>query len=309
MNANALRVVDAVLGAGVDLAGVNLMTMDFGGGVGGDMLGTVEQALNAAHDQISAAYAHARIGLNSRHVWNHMGVTVMIGQNDIAGERFAVADAQALVTFASTQGMARLSEWSLNRDTQCGADFAQIGVLSNTCSGVAQQRPLQFTEVFGQVSGDAAVAAGVVTTPDPLTTPAPAVTQDDPATSPYPIWRPQGMYRAGYKVVWRGEVYVAKWYSQNFAPDTPGQLSWQTPWQLVGPVLPGDRPLSVPTLATGTYPAWTATGSYPQGTKVLYQGLPYQARYFTSGSAPDEYQTDSSESAWTPLFQIPGEPY
>ena len=43
MNANALKVVDAVLGAGVDLAGVNLMTMDFGGGAGGNVLGTVEQ--------------------------------------------------------------------------------------------------------------------------------------------------------------------------------------------------------------------------------------------------------------------------
>ena len=191
-----------------------------------------------------------------------MGVTVMIGQNDIAGERFNVADAQALVTFANGQGMARLSEWSLNRDTQCGADFAQIGVLSNTCSGVAQERPLQFTEVFGQVSGDAAVAAGVVTTPDPLTTPAPAVTQDDPATSPYPIWRPRGMYRAGYKVVWRGEVYVPSG-TRRTSPTPPDSSAGRPPGSWSGRCCPATVRSASPPQPAGTYPAWTSTGSYP----------------------------------------------
>ncbi len=308
MTPSAVRALDTLLAAKVDIAGVNLMTMDFSTAEfgGGDMLGTVEQALGAAHDQVATAYSDAGIGLNSKHVWNHMGVTVMIGQNDVAGERFSVDDAQGLVGFATQRGMARLSMWDINRDSQCGTNFAQVGVLSNTCSGVAQQL-LQFTEVFGQVSGDPQAAAGVVATPAALATPTPAVT-DDPSTSPYPVWQPDGMYRAGYKVVWRGEVYEAKWFSENFAPDTPGQLAWQTPWELVGPVASGDPPLSIPTDAPGTYPAWSATRTYPEGARVLYQGLPYQAQYYTTGSTPDPSLTNPAQSAWTPLFSIPGEP-
>lgn len=309
MNANAAGVVAGLLAGGVDLGGVNLMTMDFGsaGHGAGDLLGTAETALGAAHDQVAAAYAKAGLGLNSKHIWHKLGATVMIGQNDVAAERFSVADAQSLIGFATGRGMARLSAWSINRDVQCGTNFAQIGVLSNTCSGVAQ-RPLEFSEVFGQLSGDPQAVAGVVTTPDLLAAPTPGV-QDDASTAPYPIWQPQGTYRAGYKVVWRGQVYAASWYSQNFAPDTAGQLSSQTPWQLLGPVLPGDRPLVIPTLAPGTYPVWSSTATYAQGTRVLLHGLPYQARYSTTGSAPVADQADPALSSWTPLYQVPGEPY
>ena len=50
-----------------------------------------------------------------------MGATPMIGQNDVPGETFSLSDAHALVSFAHRMHLARVSMWSANRDTQCGA--------------------------------------------------------------------------------------------------------------------------------------------------------------------------------------------
>jgi hypothetical protein len=38
--------------------------------------------------------------------------------------------------------------WSVNQDSQCGSSFAEIGMLSTTCSGTAQSG-LQFAQAFG----------------------------------------------------------------------------------------------------------------------------------------------------------------
>jgi chitinase len=54
---------------------------------------------------------------------------------------------------------------------------------------------------------------------------------------------------------------------------------------------------------------WSSTATYAQGTRVLLHGLPYQARYSTTGSAPVADQADPALSSWTPLYQVPGEPY
>ena len=44
------------------------------------------------------------------------------------------------------------------------------------------------------------------------------------------------------------------------SPTCPVATADQTPWTLIGPVLPGDTPRRQ-TLAAGTYPDWNATAS------------------------------------------------
>ena len=304
MTAGAQLAIKQMLAAGVDLAGVNAMTMDFGAtGHSDPSLGTtVLGALNASHDQLVSLYQSERLGLTSRLAWSKLGATVMIGQNDISGETFGLADAGTLTTFALQNGLGRVSIWSENRDSQCGSSFARVGVLSNSCSGVAQN-PLEFTRTFGAaLTGSALNVTGTIRLPDP-TPPA----ADDPARSPYPIWSPKQMYRTGYKVVWHGNVYEAKWFSQGSAPDAPAQNPWETPWRLVGPVLPTDHAPVVTPMAPGTYPDWSPKVTYAKGTRVLYQGLPYMAKYLTQDDVPDVSLSDP-ESPWVPLYTIPGEP-
>ena len=49
-------------------------------------------------------------------------------------------------------------------------------------------------------------------------------------------------------MVWHHTVYAAKWWTKGDVPDNPVLNAWETPWQLVGPVLPGETPIPQPTL-------------------------------------------------------------
>lgn len=109
---------------------------------------------------------------------------------------------------------------------------------------------------------------------------------DDPATSPYPIWDPLGTYPGGTKVVWRKNVYEARYWNTGVAPDTPVANPYDTPWTLVGPVLPGDKPAPLPTLPPDTYPQWDPEESYVAGDRVQLGDVPYQAKWWTQGDTP-----------------------
>jgi len=213
------KVYSADLSEFVFAAGVNIMAMDFGvPSAARNMRGAITSSMTATQEQLAAIYNSAGTRLDSAHLWHKLGVTVMIGQNDVAGERVSVSDAKAVTSFAAKYDLGRVSMWSLNRDSQCGVTFALIGTHSNLCSGVAQ-RPLQFTKTFVTLHGNARATSAAVTTTD-LLPEAPTATADNPAKSPYPIWQPTLAYRENYKVVWHQAVYIAKWYSEGQTPDS-----------------------------------------------------------------------------------------
>jgi chitinase len=301
-----LDAVAATLSGGVDLAGVNVMTMDYGAAKPEDqtMIAATEQALDATHGQLAGLYRQVGVNLSSASVWHKVGATPMIGQNDTADEQFTVADAHELRAFAERHGMARVSMWSLNRDAPCpdgAVSTAGHPLHSNACSGVDQVAG-EFAAALGQLTGTADAAAGSVTRAD--TTPP----VDDAATSPYPLWDVTAMYPAGAEVVRHGQVFQAKWFSQGQDPDVVAAHEWETPWALVGPVLTTDRPATVTTLAAGTHPEWVATDVYPKGTEVLFEGLPYRARWTTQGERPSASYPTPPDAAWTPTFAVPGAP-
>jgi chitinase len=303
LNADALGVVRSMLAQGVDVAGVNVMAMDFGvPAARADMLGAVTDALTATHRQLGALFGR---DLSPAKLWGRLGATVMIGQNDTEGERFTVAHARALVRFARRHGLARVSTWSLNRDVQCGATFPVIGTHSDLCSGVAQ-RPQEFTATLARLRGTArAKSADVTTTALPSAT---GNLRDDPKRSPYPIWEPSRPYQEGYKVVWHQAVYAAKWYSLGQSPDAQNVEPGKAPWRLIGPVLSTDRAPAIPRLPAGTYPAWSVKNVFRAGDRVLYEGLPYRASWYTQGDVPGGTGPNGTPSPWTALYRVPGEP-
>lgn len=295
-----------MLAAHVRLAGVNALAMDFGPGQGAGhgMFTAVRSSLYALHDQVQALYAAAGSRLGDAATWHHLGVTVMIGRNDVPGETFTLADARKLTAFVEGRAMPRLSDWSLNRDSACGSVFSQLGVLSNTCSGVAQSA-LQFTYIFSHLPGTGVASAVAASGAPQVSSQAP----DDPATSPYPIWQPTVPYDAGYKVVWHREIYEANWWSQGTAPDSgSGSTGAGSAWQLIGPVPAGARAPKPTLLVTGSHPRWTPKGVYHQGDIVSFDGLPFQARWFTQGDQPVTTLPADPQQPWTPLFELPGEP-
>ncbi|MFS0795454.1 chitinase [Microbacterium sp. 1P10AE] len=288
--------VDQMLDAGVDLAGVNAMTMDYGTDLGGRSMADVsEHALTAVHDQLRDTYAHAGLSLSDATAWAKVGATPMIGQNDVEQEVFGLDDARQLNTFAVAQGLGRLSMWSLNRDRTCGENYADVRVVSDACSGV-EQGDATFAALLG-AGFTASAPATDVAMPTPVS-PAPT---DDPARSPYPVWASASTYLAGTKVVWHGTVYEARWWTRGAQPDDPTVAASDSPWTIIGPVLVGESPQPQPTLPAGLLPAWDGAAVYTAGQCVELEGAAFQAKWWTQGDSPAAASTDPGVSPWMPV--------
>ncbi len=292
--------VSQMLATGVDLAGVNAMTMDYGSSrvAGQSMLTATTDALTATQRQLKVLYSRAGVHLSDATVWAKLGATPMIGQNDVPGEVFDLTTAKQLNTFVLNHGIGRVSMWSLNRDITCGPNYVDVTQVSDACSGVNQGKQKFADLLAADLTGRLTLAAKAVTTADPL---GPKAAADDPATSPYPIWSKTSAYLKGTKIVWHHNVYVAKWWTRGDLPDNPVLNAWETPWSLIGPVLPGEKPLPLPTLPAGTYPEWSGEAVYQKGARVLDNGVPYEAKWWNQGNSPDAASSNPDSSPWAPL--------
>lgn len=290
------NIVAKMLEKEVDLSGINIMTMDYGQSKKKDMSmqEASQQAISETHRQLTILYNNAGITLNSSSIWKKIGITPMIGQNDFIDEIFTLDDAKALNEYASINGITRISIWSANRDIQCGDNYVNVSVVSDSCSGVKQDKLAYSTLLSINFEGDLAPNAAVITSSDSVTSEQDQT--DDPKTSPYQIWNEDGVYLEGTKVVWHRNVYQAKWWTQNDVPDNPVLQSWQTPWQLIGPVLPGEKPIKQLTLPEGIYPEWSGNTQYNEGDRVLFNKVPYEAKWWTQGDSPAAATADPTSS-------------
>ena len=135
LTADGVAVLTGAVQAGVQIAAVNVMAMDYGDGAApspSGQLGTFAiDAATATDAQVASA-----LGISDAAAWSKVAVTPMIGVNDTSDEIFTVANAQQLVTFAASKHLAWLSMWSAARDTECpggAASYAQP-----TCSSIVQ---------------------------------------------------------------------------------------------------------------------------------------------------------------------------
>jgi chitinase len=113
------------------------MAMDYGSANdnGGQMGLSAIQAAQNVRTQIQSA------GLNAT-----VGVTPMIGVNDVNTEIFRLSDAQMLLDFANSNSfVTRLSFWSVSRDN---GSCPNAGFASPTCSGISQAN-WAFSQIFG----------------------------------------------------------------------------------------------------------------------------------------------------------------
>jgi len=290
--------VAAFLAAGVDITGVNAMTMDYGDSRGDEsMLEASTDALTATHRQLGILYKAADISLTDRTLWAKIGATPMIGQNDVAGEIFTLANAKALNAWAIKTGLARMSMWAMNRDATCGPNYADVTRVSDACSGVEQGDESFATVLGARLTGQPNAGGAVKTTSEAI----PAAVEDDPATSPYPIWSEEATYLAKTKVVWHRNVYEAKWWTKGDLPDSPALDAYEVAWTLIGPVLPGETPAPVVTLPADSFAEWTGKSVYEKGDRIMYAGLGFEAKWWTQGDSPEAVSTNPDASPWTPL--------
>src|SRR5690606_28641065 len=117
------EVVRQMLAAGVDLRGVNGMTMNFGltTTVDSPQGPVIVQAAQSLQAQLVSLWEQAGRSLSVHDAWAKVGLTMMAGQNDIPTEQLTLADAELVNQFARDHGVGLLSMWSLNRDSTCAA--------------------------------------------------------------------------------------------------------------------------------------------------------------------------------------------
>lgn len=289
-----LGALRGMVSAGVDVGGVNGMTMDFGvvTTVAEPLASLVTDAATALRGQVAKVFADAGQALTESQSWARVGITPMIGQSDVTSERFTLADAETVNAFARQTGVGLISMWSLNRDDTCVSPLPSVlTVVQTGCSGINQSGE-SFAETLsadldlgleGPLPGSTGTPSA---SPTETAASAPGVVVDDPATSPYPIWDPVGTYPSGTKIVWQRQVYQARYWTSGVAPGTAVASEWDSPWTLLGPVLPGDKPAPLPTLPAGTYPDWDADAVYLAGDRVLLDGVPYESKWWTQSQEP-----------------------
>jgi hypothetical protein len=151
LTSDGLYVLQSALHYGVHISGVNVMAMDYGDSAAPNPQGNMgTYAIDAAtslHGQLQTLYGSS---LSSAQLWNMVGVTPMIGVNDVSDEIFGLTDAQQLLAFAQQTGMGELSMWSLNRDQQ--APGGTLTYASSQYSGVLES-PYQFATTFEVFTG------------------------------------------------------------------------------------------------------------------------------------------------------------
>jgi hypothetical protein len=111
--------------AGVSWSAIAILAMNYGGAQS-DMGAVAVSASNATLAQLST------LGLSNV----KLGVTVMAGVNDVAGEVFTLANASTLLTYAQgNSSVGLLSMWSANRDN---GGCPGVSTAQSICSGIAQ---------------------------------------------------------------------------------------------------------------------------------------------------------------------------
>ena len=305
-----VALVDAILESGIQLTGINVMTMDYGGSKPAtmSMRDATRLALNATWAQLDISFRRAGMTRSEKEVWGLIGATPMIGQNDVPSEIFSTQDAEWLSAFAREKHMGRLSLWSANRDAQCGTG-SEGNRVSNTCSGV-EQTAGQFTRIL---SAGGSVSARELEGGQPalvLENPTRAQQQalDDPRTSPYPLWRQAKVYTEGNKVVWQSRVYQAKWWTQGDQPDKPVANAWDTPWRYLGPVLESDREAVRALIAPasdGVRREWNSEAVYVAGDEITFGSRSvFRAKWWTQAEEPQMDPDQPYDHPWEYLGEL-----
>ena len=296
-----------MLDNGVALAGVNVMAMDFTSAPRG-MYAAITGALNGTHSQLTTLLRAQN--LTSGQIWNRMGVTVMIGQNDVAGQIVTVADAKGVaVVRAQPPPRPRLDvvaqprqpvrqpvrphRRALQHLQRNGADAARVQQGAGIADRKRQREP---PGARGQPGAVAARRTAAPWSTTRRTRPSRSGTR----------WRPTRAATRSF----------ARATSTRRSGTTPGSTRRRprrrTPRRRRGRCSVRCCPAITRRSSRRSSPAPTRTGRRPspiaRARRCIRDGLGYQAKYYTQGDDPAQVLTNPSGSPWKALYTIPGEP-
>ncbi|WP_308445852.1 carbohydrate-binding protein [Chitiniphilus purpureus] len=314
-----IAVVRSAAEAGVRVDLVNIMAMDYGSGISsGKKMGDLAvQAATSLFNQIKPIFPTK----TDAELWAMIGVTPMIGQNDVQNEVFTLEDAQTLTNFARQKNIGLIAYWSFQRDRVGSGNYGAYSLVNKA--------NFDFYNIFKAAASNTPVTptpTPVTPTPTPVTpTPTPVTpTPVTPTPTPggcYAGWAEGNTYSAGTLVTYNGRNYQALVTHVAYAGTNWNPPASPTLWKDVGactgssptptpvtptptpvtptptPVTPTPTPVTptpvtptpTPTPGTTCAAAWTAAGVYATAnTKVSYNGRNYQNKWWTQGDNPSQ---------------------
>lgn len=159
---SGLSLLQNAIARGVNVAVVNIMTMDYGSSFSSNMGQDAVDAGNSLFSQLQSLYPQK----SASQLWAMIGLTPMTGANDVAGETFTLADAQTVLSFAQQHQVGELAMWSVNRD-EPGFSYSAV---FNQYNGAA---PVPTPTPTGTPTSTPTPTPTPTGTPTPTPTPAP----------------------------------------------------------------------------------------------------------------------------------------
>lgn len=147
---DGVYVLQSAKNFGVVLSNVNIMAMDYGDSAAPNPAGRMgDYAIMAATSLFNQLKSlHGSVYTDAQ-LWHMVGVTPMIGLNDVTTETFDQQEARELLAFAQQTGIGRLSMWSLNRDQQNPA--GKLNYVDLKSSSILQS-PFEFSQIFNTIT-------------------------------------------------------------------------------------------------------------------------------------------------------------
>ncbi|MBN1431511.1 MAG: hypothetical protein JW931_01925 [Methanomicrobiaceae archaeon] len=255
---------------------VNIMLMDYGNYYvkDPDNMGVYGiDAANAVRNQLNQGYYS---GKSDAGIWKRMGLTPMIGQNDMEAEVFYPKDAVQLAEFAGEKGVGMMSIWSLTRDNS-----GTVGQFPPSATGSSvEQDPFEFTNIF---KGYPSMRPSATEEPTPEPTPEP--THATGLITPTPTratgllteWKADKEYDTGDIVLYKGSMYAARWWTIDEEPGV--EYVWLS---TSGKLIPkADH-------AKGLIMHWNSNEIFLSGDTVIYDEGVYSAKWLTMNEEPGD---------------------
>lgn len=147
LTADGQNVVASAISHGVDVTLVNVMTMDFGNieapNPAGKMGEYTIKSAQSTHDQLAKLYDGK---LSDSQLWGKVGVTPMLGVNDMDAEIFTQSDMHQVIDFATAHHLGQLSFWDVTRDgNACNGSKSK-------CTNISQT-PFEFAKMIAPYQG------------------------------------------------------------------------------------------------------------------------------------------------------------
>ncbi|MBR90889.1 MAG: chitinase [Verrucomicrobiales bacterium] len=115
-----MGILRSALRHGVAISGVNVMAMNYGRANAPkpmtDMGTYAIRAATSLHAQLKDLHRESGIRKTDAQVWSMVGLTPMLGRNDVKPETFTLDNAREVLAFARQKRIGLLSCWSANRD-------------------------------------------------------------------------------------------------------------------------------------------------------------------------------------------------